>query len=411
MPTKKSGKPSPFEKRVKRRITGRPHTFFAACPPGLGRLTQKELAALPGRLAPLVPRPPEIREITPLAGGVEFTARLETACLAALFLGTPVRILMRMASFKAERFPALEKELTKIDWELFLPTNCTPEIRVTTRKSRLYHSDAVANRCRSAIAAGLNAAAPPGQPGQPASRFSGQTLMVRADHDRFELSLDLSGPPLFKRGIKEKVVQAPLRENLAFAILTRLGLSPGDSLLDPMCGSGTFSLEAAMIQAALPPGFFRSFAFEAWPGFKATAFAHAKNKISQTASPAASSTIFASDLDPIAVENLKTACAAHPAFARISARCCDFFDISPPATRPGVIVLNPPYGLRLGKGMDIDRFFKEIGKKLSRDFKGWRAGIIYPETRLLKALNLPLDPMPLFHGGLDLHAGLGTIPS
>ena len=85
--------------------------------------------------------------------------------------------------------------------------------------------------------------------------------MVRGENDRFELSLDMSGTPLYKRGIKKKIVKAPLRETLAFAILTRLDLSENDIIADPMCGSGTFSLEGAMMQCALPPGTFRSFAF------------------------------------------------------------------------------------------------------------------------------------------------------
>jgi len=335
---------------------------------------------------------------------VEFTTRLETACMATLFLGTPVRILMRFARFKADNFSLLEKEISKIDWELYLSQGQIPEIRVTTHKSRLYHSDAVADRCRPIIASRLGNAALDANPDR------NQTLMVRADSDRFELSLDMAGTPLFKRGIKQKVIQAPLRENLAFAILSRMKFSAKDILVDPMCGSGTFSLEAAMIQAGLPPGFFRGFAFEAWPGFREKTFARAKNQISQTAGdtiPAVS--IYASDLDTTAVEDLYNTCTAHPAFARISSQAKDFFDLTPPETRPGAIVLNPPYGFRLGTDLDMDKFFMEIGNKLKKDFKGWRIGIIYPENRMARALNLPLDPMPLFHGGLDLQVGLGKI--
>lgn len=410
VPIKTSGKPSPFEKRVKRRITGRHHTFFAACPPGLTGLCQKELAALPDRLTPFVPNPPAITGITPVPGGVEFTTRLDTACLAALFSGLPVRILMRMGRVKADNFRKLETALHKIDWELFLPPHHIPDIRVTTHKSRLYHSDAVADRCRSAMTDKLGIPPDNDIPAKKRSGTSPQTLMVRADHDQFELSLDLSGAPLFKRGIKQKVVQAPLRENLAFAILTRLKFSATDILVDPMSGSGTFSLEAAMMQSGLPPGFFRSFAFEAWPGFNSNTFSYAKQRIAQAASIEASHpTLFASDMDPIAMDHLQAVCTTHPVFARILAQCKDFFDITPPPSPSGVIVLNPPYGLRLGKNLDMNHFFKEIGKKLKKDFKGWRIGIICPKPRYLNALNLSLTPMPLFHGGLDLHLGSGQI--
>lgn len=403
---KQTFKPSAFEKRVKRRVSGREHTFFAACPPGLGRLCKNELTALADRLAPFLPSPPKIRDITSLPGGIEFTTRLEIACLANLFLGTPVRILMRLARFKADSFFQLEKQIKAVDWELFLPQGCDLDIRVTTHKSRLYHSDAVADRCRPLILSRLHPTDI-----SPAATLP-QTLMVRADNDRFEISIDMSGTPLFKRGIKQKVIQAPLRENLAFAVLTRLNLAAQDILVDPMCGSGTFCLEAAMIQTGLPPVFFRQFALEAWPGFKEKTFAHAREKIEEKFQEKAGNkppTLFASDTDPEAVDNLTASCRVHPAFDRISTACADFFEMSPPKTDSGLVVLNPPYGLRLGKDLDIERLYKEIGKKLSADFKGWRTGIIYPEKRLGNALNLRLSPMPLFHGGIDLFVGLGKI--
>ena len=343
--------PTAFEKRVKRRISGRFHNFFAVCPPGLRGLCRGELEALPYRLDGVLPSPADIRDITPVPGGVEFTARLESACLANLFLGTPTRILMRVARFQADRFSVLEKEIKGVDWELYLPGNTVPEVRATTRKSKLYHSDAIADRCRTLIADRLKDA-----PGARANAPAGpQTLVARADHDRFELSLDMSGTPLFKRGIKRRVIRAPLRETLAFAMLKRLDFCSNDTLVDPMCGSGTFSLEGAMIQAGLPPGFFRSFAFEAWPGFKARTFAHVRTKINEEIP--LRPRILASDLDPEAVEHLASLKNRHVIFEGITARCTDFFDLAPPRGGKGVVVLNPPYGRRLGRGMDLDLFF------------------------------------------------------
>lgn len=417
LPIKETPKPSAFDKRVKRRISGREHTFFAICPPGLKSLCQTELEALPNRLAGLrmAPSVPEIGDITPLPGGVHFVTRLETACLANLFLGTPTRILMRIADFKADRFPRLEQRIASIDWELLLPADTNDlNIQVTTHKSRLYHSDAVAERCRPLILERLAAgnAGLPSQVSGPTVAGMGQTLMVRADHDRFVLSLDMSGIPLFKRGIKQRVVRAPLRENLAFAILSQLGFSGADILTDPMCGSGTFSLEGAMILASAPPGLFRQFAFEAWPGFREKSFAHARAVVLNNLVTVPPGRIFASDLDRIAVENLDIALEAHPLFGCITTTPSDFFDIRPPDAPDGngVVVLNPPYGRRLGKKTDMTAFFREIGKKLAMDFRGWRTGVVCPERHLADALGLNLRPMPIFHGGLDLYAGIGTIP-
>lgn len=383
--------PSAFEKRVKRRISARVHDFFAVCPPGLKTTCTNELAELG----------PEIQEIKPLPGGVAFRTKLSTACMANLCLGSPSKILMRIAAFKAENFPTLEKKIKQIDWELFLPGNTELKLQVTAHKSRLYHSGAIEERCRAIIQARLFA------PG----KKSEQNLFIRADHDQFELSLDMSGDLLFKRGVKQKVITAPLRENLAFAILKTAGFTPRDVLVDPMCGSGTFSIEAAMIQANIPPGFFRSFAFEAWPGFRRENFTYLKAQVQKNVSTKTSPEIFASDIDGEGLSLLEDAIDRHEFLKTIQAQRMDFFDIQPTQFTPkkGVVVLNPPYGKRLGRKMDMTRFFAEIGKKLAADFKGWRVGIIYPEKALGKAMGLPLQPMPFFHGGLDLFAGIGKI--
>ncbi len=179
-----------------------------------------------------------------------------------------------------------------------------------------------------------------------------------------------------------------------------------------MCGSGTFAMEGAMMQSAIPPGFFRSFAFESWPGFQEKRFIHAKNKIQDSFRQNTDIPIFASDLDENALDALDEAILAHDFLSQVQTHCQDFFTIRPPEVEQGkgVIVLNPPYGKRLGRDINIHDFFKGIGNKLSRDFSGWRVAVIYPEKNLGKAMNLPLKPMPFFHGGLDLFAGIGTLP-
>jgi len=389
--TQSKSPPSAFEKRVKRRVTARVHDFFAVCPPGLKATCAAELAALDK----------DIQEIRVLSGGVAFRAKLPLACLANMVLGSPSKILMRIDSFKAENFPTLEKKIKQIDWELFLPGNTNLDIQVTAHKSRLYHSGAIEERCRSIIEPRLFT------PG----KKSEQSLFIRADNDQFELSLDMSGDLLFKRGVKQKVIAAPLRENLAFAILKTAGFTRDDVLMDPMCGSGTFSIEAAMIQSNIPPGFFRSFAFEHWPGFRQENFSYLKNQLEQAFCLEGNPGIFASDMDDSALSLLRDAIGEHEFLNTIQAEKTDFFDIQPTQLTPkkGVVVLNPPYGKRLGKDMDMTRFFAEIGKKLAADFKGWRVGIIYPEKALGKAMGIPLQPMPFFHGGLDLFAGIGQI--
>ena len=411
--------PSAFEKRVKRRIIAQPQDFFAVCPPGLKTICKNELKALDS----------DIQNIDILPGGVAFTAKLGIGCFANISLGSPSKILMRIANFKADSFSILEKKIKQIDWELFLPCETDLDIQVTAHKSRLYHSGAISDRCRPIIEARLSSSAmaesqilAPEKSQAPAPvngadslkfsrKISKQTLLIRADHDQFELSLDMSGELLYKRGIKQRVTSAPLRENLAFAILKNIGFSKQDVLMDPMCGSGTFSMEAAMIQANIPPGFFRSFAFEQWPGFKKANLKYLKSQTQKKISLTTSPQIFASDIDAKALSSLDAAIDQHDFLKTIQTHETNFFDLQPKMVTPqkGVVVLNPPYGKRLGRDMDKSLFYKEIGKKLAADFKGWRAGVIYPEKNLGQALGLSLRPMPFFHGGLDLFAGIGMI--
>jgi len=416
LPTNTHKKPTAFEKRIKRRISGRPHVFFAVCPPGLGGICKTEVARVSQTAGKIFPDNCKISDIKVLPGGIEFTTRLKTACLANILMGSATRILMRLASFKADSFNRLEEQVNAIDWELYLPFRARPDIRVTTRKSRLYHSTAIAGRIAPIIHERLFSKEIPGHYGLsgPADTPP-QTLMVRGENDRFELSLDMSGTPLYKRGIKETHVKAPLRETLAFAILTRLNLSEKDMIADPMCGAGTFSLEGAMMQCALPPGIFRPFAFEAWPGFEEPSIAHARNRLT-AASRACMDVrpfppILARDLDRAAIDHLKQICTRHRVFQRICPVCDDFFSMAPPPVsgNQGVVVLNPPYGIRLDKNHDITAFYKEIGRKLAADFNGWRTGVICPDRRAYQALNLGLPTMPLFHGGLDLYTAIGVV--
>ncbi len=402
--------PSAFEKRVKRRVIARPQTFFAVCPPGLARTCERELRAL-SREADA-----DIKGITPLSGGLQFTGRLTAGYRANLCLASPSRILMRLAEFKADSFQKLEKQLDRLDWDLFLAPNAQVEIKVSTQSSRLYHSHAVAQRCHGIIDRALARSEGPADPNPMV-----QTLMVRAVNDRFQLSLDMSGPALYKRGIKSKITPAPLRETLAFTLLTAAGFTPDLPVLDPMCGSGTFSFETARIKAGIAPGFFRSFAFEGWPAFRPGQLAHLRRELAGRMRLPPHGDIFASDQDPgvirILESNMETPLdwpETVPPEIRDFRHCIqprqqDFFSLTPPPGPPGIILLNPPYGKRLDKGMDTRTFYREMGKKLKSDFKGWKLGLIFPDKKIWKLEGLPLASHTFFHGGLDLAAGLGTI--
>jgi putative N6-adenine-specific DNA methylase len=386
-----------FEKRVKRRVRGREHDFFIVCSPGLEKVCQSEIlsAGFPKDSLNLV------------EGGIEFRGRISDAAALNLNLRSPSRILMRIGRFKADSFEKLEKKIRAMDFDLFLPENSDLKFSVTTHKSRLYHSDAIAGRCEALILDQLRSGA-----GFTADKRSIQTVYIRADHDEFHISLDSTGDLLFKRGLKEKVTPAPLRENLAFALLFWAGFSASDILLDPMAGSGTFSLEAAMIKAGIPPGLFRSFAFESWPGFSPKTFARLKNQALENRVILSEKQIFASDLDENALAVMQQNISAHDFCRTIDLCQKDFFSLTPPMTasgKKGVIMLNPPYGKRLGEKTNTKTLYPEIEKKLLSDFKGWRLGIILPSKEVLPHPLLKLQWRPVFHGGLDILAGTGVI--
>ena len=390
---------SSFEKRIKRRITGRDHEFFAVCSPGLKKVCQTEMRATGF---------PE-NDMRVIEGGIEYKAKPDICMAFNLNLRSPSRILMRISRFKATSFKELEKKIDAIDWILYLPQNCSIKMTVTTKKSRLYHSDAIARRCEKIILNHLNIN---GGVRSIEKNTSNQTIFIRADHDHFIISLDSTGDLLFKRGIKKKVALAPLRETIAFAMLSRARFSTEDILIDPMCGSGTFSLEAAMMKTNIPPGFFRAFAFENWPGFSHKTFAYQKKQAEKQFLSFSDKQIFASDIDDTAIAALKNNIAHHEFTRIIDISKKDFFSILPSGISPGrkgVIMLNPPYGKRLGKKNNTKKFYRNIGKKLVADFKGWRVAIILPSPECTSYLGMKLDLKPVFHGGLDIFTGIAVI--
>jgi putative N6-adenine-specific DNA methylase len=241
-----------LSKRVRRHVSGRVRAYYAITTPGVEKYCRQELIGLgidPGDLAVG-------------AGGVTFAGRLVDCQRANLHLRTATRILMRIDDFGATHLRRLEKKTGDIAWELFLPAGHLPDVKVSCHRSRLYHTAAIARCIRDSIKCRLAKAG-----GSPPLIFP-QTLFVRVVKDRFTLSLDSSGEPLYKRGLKAGPARAPIRETLAAAMLMAAGYDPRRPLVDPLCGSGTFSLEAAMMAKQMAPGLKRRFAFMDWPAFR-----------------------------------------------------------------------------------------------------------------------------------------------
>lgn len=389
-------------RRVKRRLIGRSRIFFAAAAPGLENVCLEELAS----------PPLSITDAAKVPGGVEFRGRLHDAYMANLHLRTATRILMRIDGFKATNFRQLERRIAGIPWEIYLPSGIPVDVRVVTSGSRLYHKTAIAKRFQSGVALNLEQGGV-GMDSLPeaAPAFSRQTLFVRVVDDRFTISLDSSGDPLYKRGIKKDVGRAPLRETLAAAALRLAGFSGGEPLLDPMCGSGTFAMEGAMMIMNIPPGWHRKFAFMEWPAFRSRRWAHLRRQAEARFTRAAAPMVFASDKDKrvrAALEKNLRGREIAPAI-RVSEE--DFFHISPSRIikAPGVLALNPPYGMRLGSRREIRGFYARIRARLEADFKGWKLALFVPDRRLAGNLPSQMNTLTLTHGGVKILLLTGVV--
>ncbi len=381
---------SSFSKRIKRHVIGRIRTYFIASPPGLENLCLKELTSLPL----------SVQQASVIPGGVEFEGRLDDCYLANLNLRTANRILLRIQAFKASNFNQLEKKLAEIPWELYLSKQSTFKIQVTARHCRLYHTEAIGKRLSESIAAGLSAT--PVNDGNGPSPVLPQQVFVRGIDDRFTVSIDSSGDNLYKRGLKKHTGRAPLRETLAAASLLLAGYSGSEPLVDPMCGAGTYALEAALMVKKIPPGWFREFAFMQWPSYRSKRFGYLKRQAEDHFVRLEKPLIFASDKDPLACRRLEQCAQQFGLSDAVSTINRDFFELDPGdfTDQPGLVTINPPYGRRIGTRQESTELFQAICEKLGKDYKGWKLALIAPHKKMADYVPFKIKIHPFRHGGL-----------
>jgi len=345
---------------------------FAIVAPGLEAVAAAELRALG-----LVPGAIE-------AGGVDFATDDAGLFRANLHLRSVSRVLVRVAEFKATAFHELERLARGVPWEEFLAVGSAVRLRVSCKKSRLYHSDGVAERVEGAIARRVKVAsvapAPKDDDESDASDVAeaagpaAQLFTVRFLHDVCTISADSSGELLHRRGYRLAVAKAPLRETLAAGLLQALEWNPEAPLLDPMCGSGTFAIEAALMARRIAPGIARSFACERWPRTAARMECAAQRKKARAHElPAAAAPILASDRDSGAVDATRANAVRAGVDGDIEIRECALSAIEPPQN-PGLVVVNPPYGGRVGEGVALRNLYAQLGNVARAKCAGWSLG-------------------------------------
>jgi len=398
------GNITPLEKRIKRHITGRTHYFFIAVAPGLEELCLEELRSLP--LSSKV--------FSKEKGGIGFEGRLPDCYIANLHLRIASRVLMRVTGFKASNFINLEKRLSSVPWELYLFRGVIPRINTTTVHSRLYHKDAIDERIIASISKRWGFA--DFLQVDDASASFQQTVFVRVVDDRVTISLDSSGELLYKRGLKAHNAAAPIRETLAAAALRMAAYNGREPLLDPMSGSGTFSVEAAMIATNTPPGFYRDFAFMGWPCFRPQRWSFIRKESEKNIVRFKVPMIIASEKDALLSLALKERVGRFGLLNAVSVINMDFFDMNKKdivvlfnTGQPGLVIINPPYGIRLGTRKESRELFRKIIQKLGIDFQGWKYALFVHDLDLIRDIPFKKEYILLEHGGLKLALVTGRV--
>jgi putative N6-adenine-specific DNA methylase len=329
-----------------------------------------------------------VRGVVP--GGVTLTGGWRDVMRANLELRCAGRVLARVASFKAMNLPQLHERTEGVDWAALLRPDVPVRVDATCKASKIYHQGAVAERVGHAIARQTGVQIGP----------DGVSIKVRIEQNRVTISVDTSGEPLHRRGHKVAVGKAPIRETLAALFLRECGYRGDEPVIDPMCGSGTFVLEAAEIALGLQPGRDRSFDFEKLALFDAEEFAAQR----RTARLKTSHRFLGFDrdrgvIDMAASNAVRAGISDAVAFAQQAVS-----DLQRPEGPAGLVIVNPPYGARIGSKGSLHAVYGALGKVLAERFSGWRVGLVTSESSLAKSTRLPgLKPgVPVPHGPLKV---------
>jgi putative N6-adenine-specific DNA methylase len=371
---------------------------YAIVAPGLEQLAAVELRTI---------------GITPGAiesGGVEFATDDAGMFAANLHLRTVSRVIVRIAEFRATAFHELERLARTVPWDAFVASGSTVRLRVTCRKSRLYHSDAVAQRVGDAIkrrVAGVSITGSKSDTDEdadetPAFGQQAQLFLVRFQNDVCTISADSSGELLHRRGYRLATAKAPLRETLAAAMLLAVGYDGSVPLMDPMCGAGTIAIEAALLARRIAPGASRAFSCEQWPGAPVKKFTALRAAARADVRPHTPSLIVASDRDAGATAATLSNAERAGVTADIEIRRGALSGITPPEGR-GLLIANPPYGVRASSGTDVRNLYAQLGNVARAKCAGWTLAFLSADRAMDAQVKLPLvEALKFKNGGIPV---------
>ena len=361
--------------------------FFAPCPRGLEGVLEQELHEL------------GIPTTTKTDGGIGFQAPWSTMYWVNLKSHIASRVLWEVGQTSYLSEDDVYRAAYSLPWPDWFTPSQSIKVKVSARRCPLTSLDFITLRIKDAVCDKFMSV----RHKRPSVDTHRPNLRLDAflDESTVTFYIDTSGEPLFKRGHRVLSVEAPLRENLAAGLLRLAGWTSGDVLLDPMCGSGTIPLEAAMMARRIAPGMSRSFAFERLLVHDTQRWGHLReaSRLKQLAEvPAA---IYASDQDPAAVKIAQRTFQGAGVTTDVRLRQSNVLDIEAPAEQ-GVLLINPPYGVRLSRPEELDAFYPQLGDWLKQRFSGCRAYIFTGDLRVPKLIGLtPSKRIPLFNGPIE----------
>lgn len=361
--------------------------FFATCPRGLELILAGELRLLGAE------------KVDAVGGGVQFHGDFFLCYRANLGSRVASRVLWQVSTDRYRDEDDIYRSTYALPWTEWFDAARTIRVDVSATKSPLTSLNFVTLKIKDAVCdkiRRLTGRRPSVDTRQPDISIQGHLT----DRD-FSLYLDTTGEPLFKRGKRMAAGEAPLRENLAAGILRLAGWEPGIPLLDPMCGSGTILLEAALMALDIAPGLGRRFAFDKFRNFDGRRWRELLQQSQARQRPKTPLAIYGSDLSGDALKAARVNLAACGLEKLVSLKQANILEIAAPANE-GIIVTNPPYGVRLGEQQELAEFYPKLGDVLKKNFAGWRAYILSADMRLPKLIRLAASKRtPLFNGALE----------
>lgn len=361
--------------------------FFASCPRGLETVLASELDTLGAQY------------IEPTDGGVVFAGDFSLMMRVNLHSRYASRVLWRIVQGRFRHEQDIYRLAHDVDWAMLFDVQRTIKVSTTAVKSEVRSTEFVSLKIKDAICdrfRALNNRRPNVDTAAPDMRI--HVFLMGND---ITLYLDTSGDALFKRGVRVASNEAPIRENLAAGILALAGWTPGTPLFDPMCGSGTFLIEAAEMTLKRAPGQRRHFAFEQFNGFAAARWQALRDEAKAAELPASPLPIWGSDIDAYALDAAYQNLSHSGLDACISLTEANMLDTSAPAAN-GIVVSNPPYGIRMDEQDRLAALYPELGHWLKQKMTGWNAYFVTADLRLAKLIRLSASKRtPLFNGALE----------